>query len=63
MGWNSWNKLAWPPYRRAWAQYLTRSAWQRGLVPMWWDTGEIIDRNTGNVKLQDMVDILVNSSK
>lgn len=52
-----------PPYRRAWAQYVTHSAWLHGLVPMWWDTGEIIDRNTGNVKLQDMVDILVNSAK
>lgn len=51
------------PYRRAWADYVTRSIVRHGLVPMWWDTGEIIDRNTGNVKLQDMVDILVNSAK
>jgi endoglucanase len=52
-----------PPYRRVWAQYVTHSAWLHGLVPMWWDTGEIIDRNTGNVKLQDMVDIFVNNTK
>jgi len=51
------------PYRKAWAEYVTRSSVQHGLVPMWWDTGEMIDRTTGNVKLPDMINSLINSAK
>jgi len=51
------------PYRKAWAQYVTRSAWTRGLVPMWWDTGEMIDRNTGSVKTPDEISTIVNATK
>jgi aryl-phospho-beta-D-glucosidase BglC (GH1 family) len=51
------------PYRRAWAEYVTRSMSQRGLVPMWWDTGEMIDRVTGAAKLPDMLGVLVNNAK
>jgi endoglucanase len=52
-----------PPYRKAWAQYVTRSAWLHGLVPMWWDTGEMIDRNTGAVKTPDEISTIVNATK
>ncbi len=52
-----------PPYRKAWAQYVTHSAWLHGLVPMWWDTGEMIDRNTGAVKTPDEISTLVNATK
>ncbi|HEY8876729.1 MAG TPA: glycoside hydrolase family 5 protein [Roseateles sp.] len=52
-----------PPYRKAWAQYVTRSAWLHGLVPMWWDTGEMIDRNTGAVKTPDEINTIVNAAK
>lgn len=51
------------PYRKAWAAYVTRSMSQRGLLPMWWDTGEMIDRNTGAPKLPDMLEVLVNNAK
>ncbi|WP_304622780.1 glycoside hydrolase family 5 protein [Roseateles caseinilyticus] len=51
------------PYRKAWAEYVTHSSVQHGLVPMWWDTGEMIDRTTGAVKLPDMINSLVNSAK
>lgn len=51
------------PYRQAWAAYVTRSMAQRGLVPMWWDTGEMIDRVTGAHKLPDMLGTLVNNAK
>lgn len=51
------------PYRKAWATYVTRSMSQRGLVPMWWDTGEMIDRVTGAHKLPDMLEVLVNNAK
>ncbi|MDG0835467.1 glycoside hydrolase family 5 protein [Pelomonas saccharophila] len=51
------------PYRKAWAQYVTRSAWLHGLVPMWWDTGEMIDRVTGAVKTPDEISTIVNATK
>jgi endoglucanase len=37
-------------YTNYWAQYHTYAAVTRSVVPMWWDTGAIIDRNTGAVK-------------
>jgi len=37
-------------YTNYWGQYSTYAAVTRGVVPMWWDTGAIIDRNTGAVK-------------
>ncbi len=51
------------PYRKAWADYLSRAMVQRGLVPMWWDTGELIDRATGAQKLPDVISTLVNAAK
>ncbi|HEY9109090.1 MAG TPA: glycoside hydrolase family 5 protein, partial [Roseateles sp.] len=51
------------PYRKAWAQYVTRAAFTRGLVPMWWDTGEMFDRNTGAVKTPDEISTIVNAAK
>ncbi|HLO77088.1 MAG TPA: glycoside hydrolase family 5 protein [Magnetospirillum sp.] len=62
----AYNKPNFPgmaPYRKAWAQYVTRSAWLHGLVPMWWDTGEMIDRSTGAVKTPDEISTIVNASK
>jgi len=50
-------------YRKVWANYLTHSMVQHGLVPMWWDTGELFDRATGAQKLPDMVSTLVNAAK
>jgi endoglucanase len=49
--------------RRYWAQYVTRSIVQHGGVPMWWDTGELIDRNTGAQKLPDVVSTIVDAAK
>ena len=37
-------------YTNYWAQYNANAAVTRGIVPMWWDTGAMIDRNTGAVK-------------
>jgi len=50
-------------YRRHWAQVVTRSIVQHGLVPMWWDTGELIDRNTGAQKRPDVVRTIVEAAK
>lgn len=49
----AYNKPAFPgmnPYRLYWIQYITQSSFQHGLVPMYWDTGELLDRTTGAVK-------------
>ena len=45
-------------YTNYWAQYNTYEAARRGIVPMWWDTGAIIDRNTGAVKDSGLLNAL-----
>jgi endoglucanase len=50
-------------YRKVWANYLTHSMVQHGLVPMWWDTGELIDRATGAQKVPDVISVIVNAAK
>jgi endoglucanase len=50
-------------YRMHWARYVTRSIVEHGLVPMWWDTGELIDRNTGAQKLPDLVRTIVDATQ
>ncbi len=50
-------------YRKAWIQYITTSMYQHGLVPMWWDTGELFDRSTGAQKNTDTIAWIVNSVK
>lgn len=47
-------------YTNYWAQYATYAAVSRGIVPMWWDTGDIIDRNTGAVKNPGLLNALKN---
>ena len=51
------------PYRRYWATVITRSIVQHGLVPMWWDTGELIDRDTGARKLPDVLAAIVDAAR
>jgi aryl-phospho-beta-D-glucosidase BglC (GH1 family) len=50
-------------YRKAWAAYVTRSIVQHGQVPMWWDTGELIDRGTGAQRTPDLVKALVDAAE
>jgi len=50
-------------YRKYWDQYITRSAFQHGLVPVYWDTGGMIDRNTGAQLDRDVIDLIVKASK
>jgi len=45
-------------YTNYWAQYNTYAAVTRGIVPMWWDTGSILDRNTGAVKDAGLINAL-----
>jgi endoglucanase len=50
-------------YRKYWIQYVTRSIFQHGLVPVYWDTGGLLDRATGAVKEPDVVSLIVDSAK
>lgn len=50
-------------YRNYWAQYVTKSMYQHGAVPMWWDTGELFDRTTGAQKVPDTISAIVDSAK
>jgi endoglucanase len=50
-------------YRLLWANYLTHSMVQHGLVPMWWDTGELFDRATGAQNTPDLISTLINAAK
>jgi endoglucanase len=49
--------------RLYWAQVVTRSIVQHGGVPMWWDTGELIDRHTGAQKRPEVIKAIVEASK
>lgn len=50
-------------YRKAWDQYITQSAYRHGLVPVYWDTGGLIDRNTGAQLDPDVIAAIVKASK
>lgn len=46
-------------YTNYWAQYNTNAMVTRGIVPMWWDTGAIIDRTTGTTKDGGLLNAIV----
>ena len=50
-------------YRKLWDEYVTRSAAAHGLIPMFWDTGQILDRVTGKANDPDLVVRLVLAAK
>ena len=57
-------------YRTYWAKYVTKSAYQHGLVPAWWDPGYgfnhatgLFDRTTGAQYFPDLVKAIVDSAK
>jgi endoglucanase len=50
------------PFVDYWAQVVTHSAKQHGLVPMWWDTGALIDRTTGAQKMPGLISTIVQSA-
>jgi len=46
----AYDKAAYPgmdTYRLKWDQYITHAAFSHGVVPIYWDTGGLIDRSTG----------------
>jgi endoglucanase len=50
-------------FRKDWIQYHTKAMVTRGLIPMWWDTGELFDRTTGAQKSPETIGWIVNSAK
>ncbi len=42
-----------------WAGYTTYAAAARGIVPYWWDTGSMIDRNTGATKDPSLLNAII----
>jgi len=51
------------PYVRDWARYVTGAIRSNGLVPMWWDTGALVDRRTGARKDPELIDAIVGASR
>lgn len=57
-------------YRKYWDEYITRSAYQRGLVPIYWDNGYssnhqfgLFNRSNGAQAFPDVITAIVNAAK
>jgi endoglucanase len=57
-------------YRKLWDQYITRAAFTRGVVPIYWDNGYpanhqmgLFDRATGAQAYPDVISAIVNAAK
>jgi endoglucanase len=57
-------------YRTDWARYVTRSAYQHGMVPAWWDPGYgsnhssgLFDRSNGAQYFPDLVKAIVDGAR
>lgn len=50
-------------YTNYWTQYITRSIFQHGLVPMWWDTGSLFDRASGAQRDPELISVIVNAAQ
>lgn len=46
-------------YRKLWDSYVTQSAFNRGVIPIYWDTGGLFDRTTGQSKDRDVIRLIV----
>ena len=57
-------------YRQYWDQYITKSAYQHGLVPVYWDNGPtgnhqsgLFDRSTGAQAYPAVISTIINAAK
>ncbi len=57
-------------YRKAWDQYITRSAYTCGVVPVYWDAGStanhgsgLFNRSTATQAYPDVISVIVNAAK
>jgi endoglucanase len=46
-------------FRKLWDEYVTRSASRHGMIPMFWDTGQLLDRRNGKPNDSDLASRLV----
>jgi endoglucanase len=51
------------PYIKDWIRYVTQSMYRHGLVPVYWDTGGLIDRNTGAQRDPEAISLIVNGAR
>ncbi|MTW09950.1 cellulase family glycosylhydrolase [Pseudoduganella eburnea] len=56
--------------RKYWDQYITRAAWSRGIVPMYWDNGYagnhqmgLFDRASGRQAFPDVISAIVDAAR
>lgn len=62
----AYNKPAYPgmnKYRLYWIKYVTHSAYTHGVVPMYWDTGDFLDRTTGAQKDPEAISTLTSAAQ
>jgi len=62
----AYDKPAYPgmdKYRLYWIKYVTHSAYSHGVVPMYWDTGDFLDRTTGAQKDPTAISTLTNAAQ
>ena len=45
-----------------WNETVTRESIEKGMIPFYWDTGGIIDRNTGDIRDQGVLDAILNGA-
>jgi len=50
-------------YRTYWTKYVTKSMVSHGLVPMWWDTGELFNRTTGAQTDATIISAIIDNAK
>jgi endoglucanase len=57
-------------YRTYWNQYITRAAYTRGIVPVYWDNGYtsnhqfgLFNRSTGAQVYSNLISTIVNAAK
>jgi endoglucanase len=50
-------------YVHDWIRVVTSSMRRHGIVPIWWDTGGLIDRRTGRPKEPEMLKLLVDNGR
>ncbi len=51
------------PYRKLWDAFVTKSAVAHGVIPMYWDTGGLFNRNTGAAQDPDVIRLVVDACK
>ncbi|WP_457421205.1 cellulase family glycosylhydrolase [Roseateles sp. P5_E7] len=57
-------------YRTAWTKYVTKSAFQHGIVPVWWDNGYdanhqfgLFNRSTGAQYFPELIKAIIDNAK